>query len=120
MTYSAIADVTTAIVELLREHAAEAATPLDPSGIEAVAPDAVDSLSGLELAVYPYRIATDNRGPGASLPATHDLTGDLVGFAFGRRIGIDLHLDLCFGQHRDGCVGLLQRVDDLPASNGAN
>jgi len=61
MTYSAIADVTTAIVELLREHATQAATPLDPSGIEAVAPDAVDSLSGLELAVYPYRVATDNR-----------------------------------------------------------
>ncbi|THE64831.1 DUF4255 domain-containing protein [Salinadaptatus halalkaliphilus] len=76
MTYSAIADVTMAIVELLQKHATKEPYPLDPAGIEAVSPDAVDALSGLELAVCPYRITTDNRSGTAAKQITGNMRTD--------------------------------------------
>lgn len=60
MTYSAISDVTTVLLETLREGAEDERSPLDPAGIEVASPNDVDSLSDLELTLYPYHVETDN------------------------------------------------------------
>ena len=58
MTYSAIADVSSVLVELVKANADER-SPLDPNGIEVASPADIDSLSSVDLALYPYRIETD-------------------------------------------------------------
>lgn len=58
MTYSAIADVSAVVVELLKRNVDER-SPLDPNEIELVAPGDGEALSNADLAVCPYRVETD-------------------------------------------------------------
>ncbi|MBZ6494859.1 DUF4255 domain-containing protein [Natrinema longum] len=58
MTYSAIADVSNVLVELIKTNAG-ARSPLDPNGIEVASPADIDSLSSVDVVLYPYQIETD-------------------------------------------------------------
>lgn len=76
MTYSAIADVSTVLLELLAESAEDDRSPLDPGGIEVVSPADVDSLSNLDLGLYPYRVETNNLTGSRSDEATGNTRQD--------------------------------------------
>ncbi|SDC99747.1 DUF4255 domain-containing protein [Natrinema hispanicum] len=58
MTYSAIADVSNVLLELLKANAGER-SPIDSNRIEVASPADVDSLSSVDITLYPYQIETD-------------------------------------------------------------
>ena len=58
MTYSAIADVSNVLLELLKANAGER-SPIGSNRIEVASPDDIDSLSSVDITLYPYRIETD-------------------------------------------------------------
>lgn len=58
MTYSAIADVSTVLLELLKTNVGER-SPIDPDDVAVASPAELDALASADLALFPYRIATD-------------------------------------------------------------
>ncbi|TMT85338.1 DUF4255 domain-containing protein [Haloterrigena sp. H1] len=58
MTYSAIADVSNVLIELVRANADER-SPIDSNRVEAASPADVDSLSSVDITLYPYQLETD-------------------------------------------------------------
>lgn len=73
MTFAAITDVSTLLVDVLRERADPEWHPIDPDGIAVAAPDEVDDLSNVQLLVYPYRVEQDNSA-GSVSPTIEDTT----------------------------------------------
>ncbi|NGM70799.1 DUF4255 domain-containing protein [Natronolimnobius sp. AArcel1] len=59
MSYSAIADVSNALLEVMATNVAEH-SPLDPNRIAVASPAELGSLSDIDLVLCPYRIETDN------------------------------------------------------------
>ncbi|MFD1565522.1 DUF4255 domain-containing protein [Haloarchaeobius amylolyticus] len=58
MTYSAIADVSNVLIELIKANAGER-SPIDSNRVEVASPADIDSLSSVDIALYPYQIETD-------------------------------------------------------------
>lgn len=58
MTYSAIADVSNVLIELIKANADER-SPIDSNRVEVASPADIDSLSSVDLTLYPYQIETD-------------------------------------------------------------
>ena len=58
MTYSAIADVSNVLLELLKGSAGER-SPIGSNRIEVASPADVGSRSSVDIALYPYQIKTD-------------------------------------------------------------
>lgn len=58
MTYSAIADVSNVLIELIAATADER-SPIDSSRVELASPADIDSRSSVDIALYPYHIETD-------------------------------------------------------------
>jgi len=58
MTDSAIADVSNVLLELIKANAGER-SPIGSHRVEVASPADVDSLSSVDITLYPYRIETD-------------------------------------------------------------
>ena len=69
MTYSAIADVSNVLIELLAANADER-SPIDSSRIKLASPADIDSLSSVDIALYPYHIETDAAMGSGSRPVS--------------------------------------------------
>ncbi|WP_247729526.1 Pvc16 family protein [Halovivax limisalsi] len=73
MSFTAITDVSSLLVEVLRERASPEWHPIDPAGIVVASPADVDDLSNAQLVLYPFRIERDDRA-GSVNPTVDDTT----------------------------------------------